>query len=67
MAQPEKLSGKRTLRLYPKAEKRWSEENMFTLCEKCISSLIVSTLDYGEECWDQSAYSKRSSFCRVEN
>jgi hypothetical protein len=35
MAKPERLSTKRTIWVYPDAEKRWAIENMFILCQKC--------------------------------
>ena len=39
MARPERISKKRTLWRYPDAEKRWTEENMLTLCEPCHKQL----------------------------
>jgi hypothetical protein len=35
MAKPEKQSKKRTIWVYPDAEKRWAIENLFILCQKC--------------------------------
>lgn len=35
MAKPEKISTKRTIWVYPDAEKRWAIENLFILCQKC--------------------------------
>ena len=39
MARPEKINKKGTLWRYPDAEKRWAEENMLTLCERCHKQL----------------------------
>jgi len=35
MARPERINRRRTIWHYPDVEKRWAEENMLILCEKC--------------------------------